>query len=288
MKTNLLLAALAVLFAGCSLFETDEPLPAYLYIPELEFTTDYVTQGTDSHRITEVWVYANARMVGAYELPATIPILAEGPTDVQLFPGIKNNGKATFRQIYPMIADVSFNSALEPLRTDTVIPHFTYRPIANVVLVDDFETANVFRLDDNVQGSMEPTADPAVVFEGDRSLWVSLGQDEVITRIKTNEQQYQLPSNRLSWLEMNYRCDNSMAVGLEANGPSGSQREFTVVLGPTTGPSGLPEWRKIYIELLPIISVFPGSTFEVIIEAVKDPSNNTANLWFDNFKIVHF
>lgn len=287
MKTNLMLAALAVLIAGCSLFEP-EPLPAYLIIPELQFTTDYSTQGTESHRITEVWVFANARMVGAYELPATVPILADGPTDLQLFPGIKNNGKATFRQIYPLIGDVAVNKVLEPLRKDTIVPHFTYRPNASIILVDDFETANVFRLDDNVQGTMEPIAEPSLVFEGERSLHLSLSETEVITRIKTNEQQYQLPGNRLSWLEMNYRCDNTMAVGLEANGPSGTQREFTVVLGPTTGTSGVPEWRKVYIELLPIVSVFPGSTFELVIEAVKDQNNSTANLWFDNFKIVYF
>lgn len=283
-----MLAALAVLFAGCSLFDPDEPLPAYLVIPELEFTTDYITEGTDSHRITEVWVFANARMVGAYELPAVVPIIAEGPTDLQLFPGIKNNGKATFRQIYPLIGDIAVNKVLEPLRKDTIVPHFTYRPNANVILVDDFETANVFRLDDNVQGTMEPVTESSIVFEGLRSLHLSLSETEVITRIKTNEQQYQLPGNRLSWLEMNYRCDNSMAIGLEANGPSGTQREFTVILGPTIGPSGMPEWQKVYIELLPIVSVFPGSTFEVVVEAVKDQNNTTANLWFDNFKIVHF
>lgn len=283
-----MLAALAVLFAGCSLFDPDEPLPAYLVIPELEFTTDYITEGTDSHRITEVWVFANARMVGAYELPAVVPIIAEGPTDLQLFPGIKNNGKATFRQIYPLISDVAVTKVLEPLKKDTIIPQFSYRPNANIILIDDFETANVFRLDDNVQGTMEPTTDPAIVFEGNRCLSVRLSETEVITRIKTNEQQYQLPGSRLSWLEMNYRSDNTMAVGLESTGPSGTQREFTVVLGPTTGANGTPEWRKVYIELLPIVSIFPGSTFEVVVEAVKDQNNTSANLWFDNFKIVHF
>jgi hypothetical protein len=277
-----------LLCAGCTLFDPEEPLPAYLIIPEFNLVTNPITEGTNSEAISEVWVYVNAQMVGAYEVPATIPVLDFGAKSVQIFAGVKNNDNPRSRLIYPFYLDHVETVDFQPLKYDTIVPEFRYRPNSTIRLVDDFEAANVFIIDVSSQGSMERSNDADLVFEGNRSLHVSLNEDETIVRIKTNEQQYNLPQNRLCYLEVNYRTDNSVAVGLEANGNFGSRREFSAILNPRANGVTVTEWRKIYVDLAGITSIFPSATYEVVFECVKDPGNTTANFWLDNIKIVHF
>lgn len=287
-RTFFRLLTASLLLSGCSLFDPEEPIPAYLVIPEFDMETNHPIEGTDSHRITEVWVYVDARMIGAFAPPVEVPILKEGITEIQLFAGVQNNNLPSARRIYPFIEDVQFSIDASPLKKDTIRPTFNYRSNANIVLVDDFEAANTFALDPSAQGSMERITDPELVFEGTRSLHVTLNESEVITRIITNEQQFELPSNRLIYLELNYRTDNTVAVGLVANGPFGTSREYVTILQPPRLAGEAPEWQKIYIDMQALTAMFAGSTFEVVFECRKDGNNTTANFWLDNIKIVHF
>lgn len=288
MRTMTGLLTACIFLASCALLDPEEPLPGYVVIPDFEFTTTYSTEGSDSERITEVWVFADDRMVGAYELPAEVPILSEGAVNLKIFPGIKNNGIVNTRIIYPFYLSHEETVFLEPLKKDTVRPHFVYKSNATIRLVDDFELANVFTLDNNTQGTMTRINDPDIVFEGTRSLHLNLNADQTVSRIVSNEQQFLLPSTKQSWLEMNYRCDNTFAMGLIRNNASGSTRELIMVLTPTTRESSEPVWNKIYIELNDVTWTSQPGTYEVYYEMVKDAGNTTANMWLDNVKIVHF
>lgn len=287
-RTLIWLCAACTFLASCSLVDPEEPLPGYVVIPDFEFTTNYSTEGSDSERITEVWVFADDRMLGAYELPAQVPILSEGAVELQIFPGIKNNGIVNSRIIYPFYQSHRETVFLEPLKKDTVRPQFVYKSNITIRLIDDFELANVFVLDNNTQGTMNRINDPEIVFEGTRSLHLALTAEEVVTRIVSNEQQFLLPTTRQSWLEMNYRCDNTFAMGLVRNNANGSTRELIMVLTPTMRNSSEPVWNKIYIELNDVTWTSQPGTYEVYFEMVKDQGNTTANMWLDNVKIVHF
>lgn len=271
---------------GCRLLDREEPYPALVHIPSLSFSTDYATQGTTSEDITEVWVYANDRMMGAYELPVTVPILAEGETRLEIFAGVKLASNPGAREAYPFYTThLSFPNLL-PLQEDTVIPSFTYVENATIVLVDDFESANVFGLDVNTQGTVDRTDDQELVFEGGRSLIVTVDSDENRCTIITNEQEYPLPQNRICYLELDYRTNNSFAIGLEATFPGNVQREFTAVIVPRT--EQINTWQKLYIDLSAITVLFENATYELVIDCVRDSGNSTATLLFDNIKLIHF
>ena len=86
MKHKLLFCCLVV-FLGCK--DAPEQIPAYLYIKP--FTVN--AQGDASwHKVTEGWLYVNGDYLGSYTLPATVPILADGQSEVWLYPGVKKNG----------------------------------------------------------------------------------------------------------------------------------------------------------------------------------------------------
>lgn len=286
---RLLLSALpAILLTGCNLINPSEPLPAYIVIPDFEFETDLETEGSDSERITEVWVYINSQMIGAYELPAEVPVLAEGNVQVDLFAGIKNNGIAGSRMVYPFYAPYSTTATLGPLEKDTIIPSFIYKDNITVQSVDDFEEGNVFTID-NSAGSVTRITDPELVFEGDACGYATIAEGEGILQFRTNEQQYPIPVNRLSWIEMDYRCNNSFAIGLMAydNGQL-IKEEIIIVLFPTDD-NGSPEWNKIYIETSQLAASTLGADyFEIFFQSFVDSGNAASNIWLDNIKLVYF
>ncbi len=278
----------ALLLAGCDLINPSEPLPAYLVIPDFEFETNLETEGSDSERITEVWVFVNSQMLGAYELPAEVPVLAEGSAQVDIFPGIKNNGIAGSRIIYPFYAPYSTTVSLEPLEKDTILPSFVYKDNATIQSVEDFEEGNVFTID-NSAGSITRITEPELVFEGEGSGYATVQAGEGILQFRTNEQQYPIPVTRLSWIEMDYRCNNSFAVGLMAydNGQL-IKEEIIIVLFPTD-ESGVPEWNKIYIETSQLAASTLGADyFEMYFQSFVDSGNEASEIWLDNIKLVYF
>lgn len=275
---------------GCNLINPTEELPAILIIDEYSFSTTYNTEYSASENITEVWVFANDQNIGAFDLPAEVPVLGEGVTQIKVYPGIKRNGIGSTRDIYPFYEVHIENIDLQPLKVDTIRPVFKYVENAVIVSVDDFETSNAFIIDDSSEGSVIRTTDPAVVFEGDGSGHMKLTTEENLVRVTTNEQQYELPENRLIYLEMDYRCDNSMAMGLFANTEFDSEKRYILVLNPTVNEDGTEYWNKVYIAIDPTVAQTNSfDTYEVFFESSRDQNNDSEiNVYIDNVKLVYF
>ena len=77
-------------------------IPSYIHIDYMAVSTSaHPLYGSSSSKITDVWVYADDQPIGAFELPATIPILMTGVHTVTIKPGIKIDGISELRSIYP-------------------------------------------------------------------------------------------------------------------------------------------------------------------------------------------
>ncbi|MFT4683215.1 MAG: hypothetical protein ACJAU0_002038 [Flavobacteriales bacterium] len=293
MKTTVRLSIsflLASLGWGCNLINPTETLPSYIIIDEFSFTTNYSTEFSDSEKITEMWVFANDQVIGSYDLPAEVPILLEGMTEIKIYAGIKRDGIASTRDIYPFYQVHIQDLNLQPASRDTIRPEYVYVENANIISVDDFENANAFIIDNSSEGSVIRTTDPAVVFEGDGSVHLKLTEEENLIRVTTNEQQFDLPSNRSAYLEMNYRCDNSMAMGLFSSDGFSEDKNYVIILTPTVDEDGEQYWNKIYVNLMDVISqTSSANSYEVFFEASRDIDNDSEiNVYIDNIKIVYF
>lgn len=83
------------------------------------------------------------------------------------------------------------------------------------------------------------------------------------------------------FMELNYKSNNPFTMGLLINGSVTSQRSVLVV-----NPS--KTWNKIYINLTPSISANNGaSSFKIFLAAMKSTSDATAEIYFDNIKLLH-
>ena len=128
-----------VLFSSCELYNPGEPVPAYIHIENFIVTTDYATQGSNSHKITDAWIYVDDQIIGCFELPATIPVLSEGVHKLKIMPGIKVNGIAADRAPYPFYTSYEQDIDFQVGKSITLSPTITYKSSATFVFMQDFE-----------------------------------------------------------------------------------------------------------------------------------------------------
>jgi hypothetical protein len=78
---------------GCNAINPAEKVPTYIQIDSVQVLNMVPAKhGSVSHKITDVWVYYNLQLLGAFELPAKIPVLADGKGQLQVVAGIWDNG----------------------------------------------------------------------------------------------------------------------------------------------------------------------------------------------------
>jgi len=275
-----------LLFSACDFINPDEPLPGYLHLDE--FSMELIPgQGTSSEKITEIWVYADERILGVYDLPADIPVLAHGEVDLMFFGGIKNNGISSTRIRYPFYAPYAVTRTIGPLSRDTIRPVFSY--FTGVIISErDFESGNFMIPAGPTQGQFQVTTNPAQVFEGTRSGIGTLQPGENLLYFKDDDN-WQLIGGDPIFLEMNYSCNNKFSVGLIATRGTSIRKEMAVIINPTTSLPGDPLWNKIYIDfgMIPLQNV-NADYFEMYVEAIPDEPGKTVDLYLDNLKLVRW
>lgn len=291
MKTTsyLLITLLALLMSACNIINPDESLPGYIHIDEFEFESAQGF-GSASENITEIWAYSNDQLLGAYDLPADIPVIDLGTTNILLRAGIKNNGISATRIQYPFYTDYRQDVSLEAFETDTIRPYFTYKEISPMAFADDFDSGTLFVMEASSQGEFEVTNDTENVFEGNGSGRGVIDEGEDIFRIKSFDQNIWFPDFSQTFLEMDYKCNNTFAVGVYSylsNGEEG--KHLALIINPTNRDGGEPQWNKIYVDFSEIIASTPNAVhYEMYIESKKDDGVDVAELYFDNIKMLHF
>ena len=286
MKPIVFFIALFVLvLQGCDIINPEEKAPAYLYIPSFTFQAN-LNQGTSSESITEVWVYAKDQSLGVYDLPAKIPILDLGTTDIRIFPGIKNNGISNTRIRYPFYAPFDTTLTNSALQVDTLIPHFSYYNQA-VISEKGFEGGNFLVQTGTNNGNFSVTNQASQVFEGNRSGWghIDVGMSHLY--YKDDDNLYYTSGNNV-FLELNYSSNNIFSVGFITTTGGIASKNLALIINPTSNGDGLsPVWKKIYIDFGYVLQQNPTAQFhELYIEAIPSNATTPVNIFLDNLKWV--
>ena len=137
----------AIALTGCDVSQWDPGAPEVLEVSSYTLTTT-PEQGTNSHRVEEVWVYGAADVLGVYPLPATIALPQGAPQTVTLVPGIRANGVAATRRTYRYYDVNTVSLDGDPTTVESVdfgggyVDHSGLT--TKVILAEDFESANRF------------------------------------------------------------------------------------------------------------------------------------------------
>ncbi len=270
-------------FSAC---DQEEPIPAYLHIDTAYLNTQFMEEGSASHKIRNAWVFVNDQSVGAYELPAVLPILADGSTKISVQAGIANNGIFSTRKVYPFYSNASTIMSVTPGEDVNYSPTFAYQSETIFEMVADFDFANVFE-ETSGRATLQMVNAPDLVFEGERSAHIELHETDTLFSIQSLDL-YRLPTtiNFDSYLELDYRCTAPFDVYLEAYTPTSSagiqSRLLTI--------NKKENWNKIYIDLNQTVQAFGSENynfFRVVFKGVL-PANQTQALYYwDNVKLLH-
>lgn len=278
-----LLCILFITISSCEKFSGDQTIPAYLDIDSIYLSTDYYSEGTSSQRITDAWVYADDEFLGAFELPARLPVLKSGIHHLKIWPGIKRNGIAATRVSYEFYSPVSKDVNLMMDSTSRMgVLKTTYQSSASFVWKEDFENVSV-TLDTTNRSTayvQRTSAGSPLTFEGNHSGMVVMDSIHDFFECQTHAE-YSIPPSPV-FLEMNFNTTNTLVVGAFTYGSTTLYQTPVITLNPTNG-----QWKKIYIDLSTTLNAYSGmTTYRVYFNAFKDAGLKESTILFDNFKVV--
>jgi len=291
MKHLLLLISSAFLLFSCK----EDTTPAWIEIPDFQLNTVEAIHGVNSHGISDAWVYMDGDALGVFELPARIPILAEGQHEFIIIAGVKNYGMNSRRIKYPFFK--SYTTSLNLIKGETILvnPIITYKDEVTLALLEDFEDTGIEFTKTNISDTslvfIEKSTHPEIVKYGLRCGGIFLTETDSIFKAATSTFLDLPKGGEDVFMEMDFLCNNSCVMGVIAQN-SGATFENTPLaeIFPHVN-LGQSEWfwRKIYIDLKDDVNQHQNATsYEVYLLSVLDPANTFGEIYLDNIKIVRY
>jgi hypothetical protein len=288
---QIMLIAAVLLVLSCERFEGDQTVPSYLHVDTIILESNpLLEEGYLTHNFTDVWVYVDDQIIGAFELPATIPILASGKRKVALYAGVILNGISGTRGNY-LFTQPRIYDELE-LFIDSVItrnPRVSYFDNTQFLWLEDFEGT----LSTKTTSNSDTTLEKFYRDEADEFLGLTSGMGVLdaehpvweVTSFDAESPGYVFPSGgQPVILEMEYNSENRLAVGIFVTRVGSGITQHPVVIFQASGG----EWKKVYVNLTPSISAFnTNDFFNVFIRADIEEGLETPRILIDNLKLIN-
>jgi hypothetical protein len=285
MKNNLFitLIGLTVVLGSCNLINPVEKQPTYVRIDSFKFNiSGQRNEGTASQKITSAFVFFNNQQVGVYDLPATIPVIADAKGELLVMPGVTYRGLSQYEIQYPFFT--SYKTEIEARKGEVlkIAPESAYIPSARFQWIEDFDRGSTFV---KVSESSEDTAliqtfDPGKIFEGSASGLISLTSTH---RTSENITGNGFPITQgVSFLEINYKGTVPFTVGLQTT--VGGEIRYSYLAG--INPKD--EWNKLYIDLEAFTAEHKGSEYRVMIKSTLPEGATEGYVLLDNLKVISY
>jgi len=268
-------------FAACDVINPDEPIPAYIKLEDFNVSSGS-SQGSADSKITDGYLYINNEFLGVYELSKTIPIIASGETDIFVDPGIKENGIAATPNIYPFFKRFSTSVNLEAGEVTTITPETSYNSEATFAYIEDFEITNSVDFDADGDSLNAAQIITTGAYEG-RSIRFSVDEDVPRAEVATSEKFFLPTDGGLTYLELNYKNDAFLQVGLIGyQQSSGVPIKYVKI---TLNPRDT--WNKIYINLTDDLIQSDLFNYQLLFIGNLPAGGASANFYLDNIKLIH-
>lgn len=283
MKNILLLWLGMISLISCNLINPDEEIPVYFRIKEAKLVTDEGVEGANTSKINDIWVNIDGNRQGTYELPSTFPVLATGTHNMVFRAGIKVNGIAASRQIYPFFEYYELEKNLIEDSIYEITPIYTYKDQTIFEWIENFEDAGI-SMQRNSQSDTNMVVKP---YNGQVGNYVGYFAVDALNSRFLYEGIDSFPrpaSGSTVYLELEYESDDYLTVGLKLISSQYATYEPVITLYPH--PDGL---NKIYIELGTLLTSSTGAVFySVYFSTYKQTDLPKAEFSLDNVKLLRF
>lgn len=269
----------SLVLSSCEVINPEEEIPSYIHIDSIKLNNGDLPPSN----ITDAWVYVNDDIVGVYELPATVPLLAAGQNSVQIRAGVKMNGIALTRLSYPFF--VPYETNLDLIRDSvlTIYPEVNYQ--GTIVWEENFENVGItLQKTSQSDTSVQRLSNDPQVFQGTGcGAFILPPGANVFEAISS--QTFVLPKGGSAvFLEIHYKCNNRFVVGVYAN--TSSQ---IIQVEPSLIINRKEEWNKIYINLTNEVSgQLSAIDYNVYFGIIKEDDVSTAEVYVDNIRLLRF
>jgi hypothetical protein len=268
-----------LVLASCNKTKLKAPEAAFIVINNPTVLTNPTIQGTNSHKITDIWYYVDDNFKGVFPIGSIMPVLGTGNSKITLFAGIKNNGISATRLPYEFYKGHVINQYFESGKTYTFSPVFEYLTSAVFPTqgCEDYDSPGIKYF--SVGDSAAPVIhDLDKVFSGTGSLFMSMSNSKPTSQIKTSTSMSLPVGGTPIYLELNYKCNQPFEVGVIAGATE---------VRPALTVNSSPEWNKIYIQLSQAVSTQPTyNYYDIYIKATKQSDVPTPEIYIDNIKLV--
>ncbi len=270
--------------SSCNVINPAEKTPTYVRVDSFQFINAAPAKtGSISHKITSVWAFFNNQPIGVFDLPATIPVLADEPGQILIVPGINLSGFTSYQTRYDFYTADTFSFSPAP---GQVLQHnfiTKYADIARFPWIENFDVGSPFiKVDEfNLQDTgMTKTTDASKIFEGSGAGYIQLTSSKPSSE-SINNTDIVITRGQAAYLEINYKCSVDFTVGLQTTLSSGLiQYEYIVGLKATN------TWNKVYIGLKDFMDTYNTLKYRVMVKATLPSGQSDGYVLLDNFKIV--
>lgn len=278
--TLFILLVATLLHTGCNIINPTEEVPTYVHIDSFTFTsTQPDLTGTNRQAITSVWAYLDGANVGVFELPADIPVLLSRKSQLQLAPGVRNQGLNDYHIAYPFFE--FYNVDLEPTPGKVITLQPETRYIANLQYwKESFENGGgqFIKLSGDTAIRRVQSADS--VYEGGGAGVIVLNSN-----YPTSENIATLPitPGTQCWLEIHYRGTLAFQVGGRAIFSGNTPYAYLAGVKPKE------EWGKLYVDMAQFTRLHPNAlAYSVIIKSELGEGQSDGYLLLDNIKVISY
>lgn len=259
-----------------------EPAPgAFFLVADTVKVNAAEKQGSNSHKITDLWLYVNGQFQGAYPVGKKMPIVShDKPVSINLFAGIQNNGISTTRVFWNFYELLQIDTSIASGETVTMPITFRYNSSATFTWTENFDSDLGYGIrKSDVSDTSFRLASAEDSFENN-SIEIGLSGNDQLAQIESSGPGFVLPYGKSDvYLELNYKCNHEFLVGLISD----DQR-----LRPTIFISPQQQWNKIYIQLAQAVnSPQTSSRYKVFFRMVRGGSQGDLRMFLDNIKLVY-
>lgn len=283
-KLKVLFSILAVMsLSSCSLLDNERPEVFFINLSDPKVKLPF-NNTNDTHKITEVWAFADGQILGIFPLPAKIPVnVTDMETEITILAGIRNNGMLDQPVFYPFYKSINKVIKGKPGESFTFPLEFSYVDNTKFSVNESFEGSHCFTadLDGKAKPELSITSENATI--GTRSAMIRLTSSENYLEVACNQLVKKGDNARgKSYLELDYKGEGEIAVGVLKINTTVPRTIYSLFI------PAKDNWNKIYVEFTDLVSQNDYNEYSVILSVRKTSISAESKVYLDNIKHVHF
>jgi len=290
MKAFLLTLTCILLLTSCSVFDSEEIQPAYFKLGDIKVYEPGSTTVLTTHDVRDIWVYLDGESLGIYPYPSHVPVIPRNPesnSSMQFIAGIRENGIASYLELYPFLEFYELNQKILPGNIYEVNPVFKYRNNTLLRFNEGFEhSTQIFGMDLDEDPATGISQTSEMQKTGNYSALLTVNNEHPILESANTSALLNIPVNASSvYLELDYFADQDFYFGMigydETTGNQGIKSYYL-------GLKENLEWQKIYINLTEEMAASKFDAYRFFFSLQLKSENDTAKVYLDNIKLLHF